>query len=112
MTKREMYNMIATINADNAEIVEFCKHEVALLDARKGGSKAPTKNQKENIGIMETILEVLAGCDEPVTVSELQKRDERLDYTNQRLSALLKKLVDEKKVVKAIVKGKSLFSIA
>lgn len=112
MTKREMYNMIATINADNAEIVEFCKHEVALLDARKGGSKSPTKNQKENIGIMETILEVLAGCDEPVTVSELQKRDERLDYTNQRLSALLKKLVDEKKVIKAIVKGKSLFSIA
>ena len=112
MTKREMFAHIASVNASDAEIVEFCNHEISLLDSRKGGSKSPTKNQKENIGIMETILEVLAGCDEPVTVSELQKKDERLDYTNQRLSALLKKLVDEKKVIKAIVKGKSLFSIA
>ena len=46
-TKREMFNLIATRNADDAEIVAFCEHEIQLLDAKKT-SKTPTKTQKAN----------------------------------------------------------------
>lgn len=46
MTKREMFAHIATVNAADAEIVEFCNREIELLDSRKA-SKTPTKTQRE-----------------------------------------------------------------
>ena len=58
---------------------------------------------------METIKGVLA--DKPnSTVSELIK-DERLPYTNQKVSALLKKLCDANEVVKVSDKKVSRFSL-
>lgn len=112
MTKREMFNMIATINADNAEIVEFCAHEISLLD-KKVSSKTPTKAQKENEGIMDQILVNLAEFGAPVTVTELIQNGEGLDgFTNQKISALLRKMVEAGKVVKSIEKKKAFFSLA
>lgn len=101
--------------AINAVADEEVKERLTALSAslaKRNSKKSPTKRQKENVGVMETIVEVLASCEEPVTVSELQ-RDERLaEFSNQRLSALLKKLVeDEHTVEKSIVKGKSLFAL-
>ena len=44
MTKREMFAPIASALADNAEVVEFCNHEVELLDRKKGyKSSKPSK---------------------------------------------------------------------
>ena len=90
--------------AINAVADEEVKERLTALSASlaKRNSKksnSPTKRQKENVEVMETIVEVLASCEEPVTVSELQKDERLAEFSNQRLSALLKKLVDEKKVV-------------
>lgn len=112
MTKKEMFATIATINADNAEIVEFCNHQIELLDNRKT-SKTPTKKQKENEVIMDTILSALVEMDSPVTVTELIANGEGLEgLANQKVSALLRKLVLDGKVVKATEGKKSVFSIA
>ena len=70
MTKKEMFAHIATVNADNAEIVEFCNREIELLNNRKS-SKTPTKTQKANEGIMDQIAIDLAEFEAPVTVTEL-----------------------------------------
>ena len=110
MTKKEMFALIATVNADNEEIVAFCEKEIALLENRKS-SKSPTKTQKEKMAIKETIVEVLASAGVPVTVTELLKADERLaSFSNQKVSALLRQLVSEGKVVKAIEGKKAYFS--
>ncbi|MBR3673856.1 MAG: hypothetical protein IKN65_06225 [Clostridia bacterium] len=112
MTKKEMFATIATINADNAEIVEFCNHQIELLDNRKT-SKTPTKKQKENEVIMDTILSALVEMDSPVTVTELIANGEGLEgLANQKVSALLRKLVLDGKVVKTTEGKKSVFSIA
>ena len=37
MTKKEMFAHIATVNADNAEIVEFCNREIELLNRADSG---------------------------------------------------------------------------
>lgn len=112
MTKREMFSLLATVNADNAEIVEFCNHEIKLLDAKKS-SKTPTKTQKENEVIMERIALDLAEFDKPVTVTELIAGGEGLEgLTNQKVSALLRKMVEAGKVVKSIEKKKAFFSLA
>jgi len=112
MTKREMYANIATLLADNAEVVEFCNHEIELLTNRKG-SHSMTKTQKENVGIMETIKTALAEVDAPITVTDLIASSEALNgFTNQKVSALLRKLVDNGSVVKTIEGKKAYFSIA
>ena len=110
MTKRDMFATIATLNADNEEIVKFCNREIELLDNRKG-SKSPTKTQKENEGVMDAIEKALGEIGEPVTVTELLARS-GMEITNQKASALLRKMVDAKRVVKTIEKKKAFFAVA
>jgi DNA-binding transcriptional regulator GbsR (MarR family) len=51
--------------------------------------------------------------EKPVTISEFQglSTSEVATLSNQKLSALLKKLVEENKVVKTVEKKKSYFSV-
>ena len=112
MTKKEMFSLIASVNADNAEIVNFCQHEIDLLNAKRS-SKTPTKTQKENEVIMSKILEALADIGEPVTVTEILAHGvEGFELTNQKASALLRKLKETEKVVKTIDGKKARFALA
>ena len=111
MTKKEMFNLIATVNADNAEIVAFCEKEIELLSRKR--SSVNSKAKKEADARAEKVFNALAEMDKPVTVTELialTSDEEVAGYTNQRVSALMRKLGD--KVVKEVVKGKSYFSVA
>ena len=111
MTKKEMFEMIKGVCANDTRIVEFCDHEIELL-TRKASKSTMTKTQKENEGIMEIIVNALKNLDKAVTITELQGTcTELADYSNQKISALLKKLVDSNQVVKTVDKKKSYFSI-
>ena len=117
MTKKDYFNLVAEIvaNADvenQDDIQAFISHEIELLEKKSSKSK-PSKTQKENEGIMQEIVSVLATLDTPVTVTELMKADETMAaYSNQKLSALLKKLVDNGTVEKTVEKKKSYFFLA
>lgn len=112
MTKRETFNAImeiAEVKA-NEEFVAFIKHEIELLD-KKSSKSAPTKTQKENEGIIEIIFNALVEVGKPVTITELQAVSADLkDFSNQKISALMKKLVECGRVEKTTDKKKSLFS--
>lgn len=112
MTKREMFVAIANVAevASNEEMTAFIAHEIELLDNRKSGKKGQTKTQKENEGVKAVIVDVLAESGEKMTVTELIS-DERLSgYTNQKISALLRQLVEGGKVTKTIEGKKAYFS--
>lgn len=118
MTKKEMFTMVANVvenseAANKAEMLEFLAHEVKLLE-KKNSKSGPTKTQKENEVLMAQLLEALAEFEKPVTVSEFMKESshEVATLSNQKLSALLKKLKEEGKVVKTVEKKKSYFSLA
>lgn len=118
ITKKEMFTMVAKVVensevANKTEMLEFIAHEIELLE-KKNSKSAPTKTQKENEILLEQLLVALAEFDRPVTVSEFMKESshEIATLSNQKLSALLKKLVDSKKVVKSTEKKKSYFSLA
>lgn len=112
MTKREMFETIATINADREEIVEFCKKEIELLNKRNS-SKSLTKTQKANEGLMEQIFTDLEEFGKPVTVTELLAGSEGMTgLSNQKVSALLRKMVLDGRVVKTIEGKKAMFTIA
>ena len=117
VTKRERFEMIKEIvlNAgleNEAEMVEFLDNEINLLN-KKRASGAKTATQKENEVLVEKLYEVLAEIGRPVTVSELQKENEDFGaMSNQKVSALMKKLKDAGRVNKVDDKKKAYFSIA
>lgn len=115
MTKIEMFKAlkeIADVKA-NADYTAFIDNEIALLEKRKANkSNSLTKNQKANLGIMNTIVATLGTLDKPVTVTELVKAIGDDTLTNQKVSALLKKLVDDNKVVKEYEKKVARFTLA
>ena len=111
MTKKEMFETIATVNADNEEIVAFCEHEIALLANRKT-SKSLTKTQKENIEVMDNIKSVLSAMTTPVTVTELLQTEKLQGLSNQKVSALLRKMVIDQTVIKTTEGKKAKFALA
>lgn len=111
MTKKDFFKELRGMVTDRQDLVDFIDHELELLD-RKSSKSSETKTQIENKSIMETILSELTRIARPITISELQSESDILkEYSNQKLSALLKKLVDSNQVVKTTDKKKSYFSI-
>lgn len=114
ITKRENFETLLTLNevVANPQLVEFIKHEISLLDKKaENRIVAKTANQAENDNIKEIILQILNDTQAKMTITDLQKYSDRLaGYTNQRLSAIVKKLVDTNIVTKTIEKKKSYFS--
>ena len=111
MTKKEMFALIKAEVKDNAEMVAFLDHEIELLEKKRGS--ADSKKNAEHIAIMEVIKATLFATQKPMTVSELMKANVELGVlSNQKVSAMLKKLVDSGEVVKAIEKKVSYFSLA
>lgn len=112
ITKREVINAMLAVEAisANEDFKAYLENELALLN-RKAGNKKATKTQVENEGFKEEILSVLAT--EGATVTEIQTKSEVLGgLSNQRVSALLRQLVNDGKAVKTVNGKKSLFSIA
>lgn len=110
-TKREFFGEIREIVKENTELVAFIDHELELLD--KKTSAKSTKVNTEQVELMDKIVNALNEIGRSVTISELQKENaEMAEYSNQKLSAMLKKLVDNKQVTKMIDKKKSYFMVA
>jgi hypothetical protein len=116
MTKKEMFNLIATLNADNEEIVAFCNHEIELLDKKKSNGNAKANEKMEQA--VELVYTALSQTDRAVTTSELiaeygltELANESGVVSTQKVSALLKKLVDNKRVEKYTDKKKTYFYI-
>ena len=110
-TKREFFGEIREIVKENTELVAFIDHELELLD-KKTNAKS-TKVNTEQVELMGKIVNALNKIGRSVTISELQKENaEMAEYSNQKLSAMLKKLVDNKQVTKMIDKKKSYFMVA
>lgn len=115
MTKKKWFAVIREIvEASNYSEKEgalaMIDNEIYLLN-KKSDKATLTKTQTENLAITETIREVLADAENPMTVTEMMKDSRLEEYSNQKLSALLKKLVDAKEVVKTTEKKKSYFSL-
>ena len=87
-----------------------------LAEKRSTPSKADKEKSAEHKAIADEIILVLS-TEETVTngmtVSEMQKASDKLaEYSNQKISAILRKMADSGTIVKTVDKKKSYFSIA
>lgn len=113
ITKKEVIGMMMNeeVVKANPTYVAYLENELALLD-KKARNKKATKTQEENVGIKATILEVLAIIGSG-TVTDIQNGNAELSaLSNQKVSALVRQLVESGKVVKTVEKKKSIFSLA
>lgn len=105
MTKRENFETIKTYVSAVPELVEFCNHEIELLDRRLN------KNQKANEEIKVHIVKAIEEIGEPCPISKITEK--LPGYSTQKISALLSQLVKkDNKVVKSMNKRVSYFSLA
>ena len=116
VTKREMYELIKTKLANDNEIVEFCDHEIELLDRKKSNGKAKV-NEKLDANV-ELVYNALVEVGEKVTATELIAKTDLSALANdvgvvttQKVSAYLNKLVTVDRVEKVTEKKKTYFSV-
>lgn len=111
MTKIETINAIITKYGISGEDKEFLDHEVELIRSHYANrSDKPTKKQVENAGIKETLVSLLE-VGKTYTATDLTEALGVADMKVQRVSALLKQLVDEGKVVRGIIKRRAYFGL-
>lgn len=115
VTKKEMFGRLIEIvegaNVQDVEtIVEFLNHEIELVSKKRNGQ---TKVQKANEGLIEVIYNAIAEADEKMTVTEIYEKVKSDEITSsQKVSALVKKLVDAGRIVRTEEKKKAYFSVA
>ena len=120
VTKKEMFNAIkAVLRGEETsftpdEMIAAIDHEIELLN-KKSENKKPTKTQAANVGIKAIIAEVLANAEkvEGLTVTEIVASG-KFDAltTPQKISALLKQMIDSGEVVRTYEKKVARFSLA
>ena len=111
MTRVEMFNAIKAIPqvAENQEMVDFIDKQIAQLAKRKS---AESKTQKENKALMEVVVDAMTVLDKPATATQIMKSDAYLsELSLPKVSALLKKLIEEGRVERTIEKKIALFSL-
>ena len=114
MTKMQKFEMLSKLDAvkSNPVLSEFVAHEMELLSKKNSAEKKPTAQQTANAGIQTAILENME-INRLYTITEIIKSvPECADLTNQRVSALIRQLVDAGKVVRTEDKRKAYFSLA
>ena len=114
LTKAQKFAILADLPAVKADpmLSEFIAHEVELLAKKNSADKKPTAQQEANAVIKTAVLEVLDDG-KLRTVSDLLKEVPGLPdtMTNQRMSALVRQMVDAGQVKRTEDKRKAYFSI-
>lgn len=116
MTKRDYFNILRSAYpadaANHAEVIAFIDHELELLDRKNNTLRKPTATQQANMDYKQDIIDYMVPG-ERYTVTDLMKGIETLsEFSNQKVTALVRQLVLDGSIVKATEKGKSFFSLA
>lgn len=115
VTKREMYAQILAKYPLTEDERKFVEHEVELLAKKNAsnGAKTLTPTQKANEEIKTAIVEYITAEGGEYTITDIIKNVEACgDMTNQKVSALVRQLVDALVLVRTEKKGKAYFSLA
>ena len=109
MTKREMFEMIKANHNLSADEIAFIDHELELLAKKNSAEKKPTAVQVANEGIKADILNGME-IGKKYTITDLMKEIPACaELSNQRVSALVRKLVTDGAVERTEEKRKAYF---
>ena len=118
ITKKEMFkriqDTIATVEMIPEEkemYIEFLRNEIRLLEKRSSATRKPTAKQLENESYKATLKTYIDST--PRTVTEIMQLEDSLSaLSNQKVTQLLRQLVEEGCVTRVVDKRKSYYKIA
>ena len=112
MTKRDYFNILKgaypTTAEDYNEVIGFIDHELELLEKKNSADKKPTATQVANEGIKTEIYNKMVANGGLMTITDIQKELDS-ELSNQRVSALVRQLVNDGKVERTEEKRKAYF---
>ena len=132
MTKKEMLNTIKSLVVDGNAVIEqdgsattitlddfkdeitaYIDNEISLIEKKAEKAKTQkSKTQKENEVFKAEILSVLEHQYNPLNINDIIGMSETFSgFSCQKMSALLKQLVDSGKVGRQIIEKKPCFSL-
>ena len=115
VTKKENFErIIGVLEAQGeTELVEVMKHEIELISKKRNGQ---TKAQKANAELAEKVYEVVVEAGKAMTATEVMNACVEAGVegvtSNQKATALLKMLIEDKRVNKVTEGKKSTFVVA
>jgi predicted transcriptional regulator len=114
LTKKDNFAHLLTLAEvkANPTLVDFINHEIELLDKKNSAEKKPTAQQTANDSIKADILDFMADGGKYTITDLIKSVPSCADLTNQRVSALIRQLKDDGKVVRIEDKRKAYFSLA
>lgn len=110
MTKKQYFENLKGFvkgDANEADYVAFLDRQIELASKKR---TAKTKTQIANEGLVEDIYEFIVATNRAVTVADIMGNFEGM--SNQKVSALVKKLVDAGRVERAKDGKKTIYTIA
>lgn len=115
MTKKDYYNILKKSYPTTAEnykdVIAFIDHEIELLEKKNSAEKKPTATQKANTELKAVIVESMVK-DRNYTITEMIKEFPELsELTNQKVSAMVRQLVEANLIEKIEDKRKSYFRL-
>lgn len=115
MTKRDYFNILKKsypVTAENYnDVIAFIDHEIELLERKNSAEKKPTAAQKANTELKEVIVKSMTR-DRNYTITEMIKEFPALsELTNQKVSAMVRQLVEANLIEKIEDKRKSYFKL-
>ena len=114
LTKMDKYEMLSKMPAvqENEVLREFIKHEMELLSKKNSAEKKPTAQQTANDGIKTAIVEGMEKGTLYTITDIIKSVPACVELTNQRVSALMRQLVDAGVVIRTEDKRKAYFQLA
>ena len=95
------------------ELLLFINNRIEQINKKASGTSV---KEKENKALQDQIkvvlLNLLAQQSEPINIATMLKVEPLSQYTNQRISAMLTKLIAEGKVERTVIKKVPFFAIA
>ena len=119
ITLKENFERLAGVikraNIDETEkneLLLFINNRIEQINKKASGTSA---KEKENKALQDQIkvvlLNLLAQQSEPINIATMLKVEPLSQYTNQRISAILTKLIAEGKVERTVIKKVPFFAI-
>ena len=103
MTKKEMYNTIKALNADNEDIVAFCDNEISLLEKKAAKAKEAAAKKRAAGDELTDAVYAAVSTENFEPIPEITAKISGPDVTISKVTYRLTQLVKAGKVEKTEV---------
>jgi hypothetical protein len=112
MTQKDYFNEILALPNLPDNLREFVEGRIEALNKKSGSAKKPTATQVANEGLKTAIVEGMVKGEKYSITNLIKSNSVLADLTNQKVSALVRQLIAEGKVVRSEEKGVAYFALA